>query len=50
MNSYKVNELQNGRNMPVCDLERIGRRDSYEIFLSELLSVITIENTICKNN
>lgn len=50
MNYYKVKDLQNGRKIPVYDLKKISGRDPYEVFLSGPLSLVTIENPVCKNN
>lgn len=39
-----VYDGQNGRRIPVYDLERARGRDPYELFLSGALSLVTIEN------
>lgn len=39
-----VYDWQNGREIPVYDMERAAGRDPYEMFLSGSLSLLTIEN------
>lgn len=40
----KAYDWQNGRKIPVCNMEMAEGKDAYEMFLSGPLSLITIEN------
>ncbi len=44
IDGYLVYDWQNGKEIPVYDLERAAGRDPYEMFLSGSLSLVTIEN------
>ncbi len=44
INSCRVYDWQNNREIPVYDLERAEGRDPYEMFLSGPISLVTIEN------
>lgn len=39
---------QNGKEIPVYDTDRLNDRDPYEMFLSGPLSLVTVENPLCK--
>lgn len=44
MEGCRVYDWQNGKEIPVYDMERAAGRDPYEMFLSGSLSLLTIEN------
>lgn len=48
ISGYRVFDHQNGREIPVYDLEKVQGKDPYEMFLSGPLSLITIENPNAK--
>ena len=48
LKSYKVYDWQNGKEIPVYDMERAQGRDPYEMFLSGSLSLLTIENPMAE--
>lgn len=45
----KVYDMQNGVQTSVYDREKGDGKDPYELFLSGPISLITIENSLCKN-
>lgn len=48
ISGYRVFDHQNGKEIPVYDLEKVQSKDPYEMFLSGPLSLITIENPNAK--
>ncbi len=44
MENCRVYDWQNGREIPVYDLDKAAGRDPYEMFLSGSLSLLTIDN------
>ena len=48
LKGYKVYDWQNGKDIPVYDMERAQGRDPYEMFLSGSLSLLTIENPMAE--
>lgn len=44
INSCQVYDWQNGKEIPVYDMEKAAGRDPYEMFLSGSLSLLTIKN------
>lgn len=50
MEGCRAYDWQNGRQIPVYDMERAAGKDPYELFLSGALSIITIENPKAPEN
>ena len=46
---FKVWDGENGKEMPVYDLEKTMDKDPYEMFLGGPLSLVTLENSNCEN-
>ena len=49
MDSFNVYDHQNGKSIPVYDMEKANGKDPYEMFLSGSLSLITIDNPKAQN-
>ena len=47
---YRVFDHQNGKEIPVYDLDKVQGKDPYEVFLSGPLSLITIENPMAETD
>ena len=50
LNNCKVYDFQNGKDIPVYDMEKGNGKDPYEMFLGGPLSLVTIENENAKTD
>ena len=50
LNNCKVYDFQNGKDIPVYDMEKGNGKDPYEMFLGGPISLVTIENENAKTD